>query len=91
MISKNILCYDIANPKRLKRLYKTLLAYGVPIQYSIFYIEQDENIIDECWEKITKLINVNYDDVRLYPIKEFDFSEWNKIGINRVINCIQIQ
>lgn len=32
-----ILSYDISNPKRLRQMHKIALAYGRPLQYSVFY------------------------------------------------------
>jgi CRISPR-associated protein Cas2 len=32
-----LVCYDIRNPKRLRRVHKLMKAYGEPWQYSVFY------------------------------------------------------
>jgi CRISPR-associated protein Cas2 len=32
-----LVCYDVRNPKRLRRVHKTMKAYGEPWQYSVFY------------------------------------------------------
>lgn len=32
-----LLCYDIANAKRLRRTHRLAKAYGEPWQYSVFY------------------------------------------------------
>lgn len=32
-----LLCYDIADPKRLRRTHRLAKAYGEPWQYSVFY------------------------------------------------------
>ncbi|RME36595.1 MAG: CRISPR-associated endonuclease Cas2 [Planctomycetota bacterium] len=32
-----LVCYDIRDPKRLRRTHKLMKAYGEPWQYSIFY------------------------------------------------------
>lgn len=31
-----VICYDIAEPKRWRKVYKLLNGYGRPLQYSIF-------------------------------------------------------
>ncbi len=32
-----LICYDIRNDKRLRRIHKLMKAYGEPWQYSVFY------------------------------------------------------
>jgi len=32
-----LVCYDIRDPKRLRRTHKLMKAYGEPWQYSVFY------------------------------------------------------
>ncbi|MCK6557393.1 CRISPR-associated endonuclease Cas2 [Candidatus Binatia bacterium] len=32
-----LVCYDIRNDKRLRRVHKLMKAYGEPWQYSVFY------------------------------------------------------
>jgi CRISPR-associated endonuclease Cas2 len=34
-----LVAYDVADPKRLRRTYQTMLGHGDPVQYSIFYCE----------------------------------------------------
>lgn len=37
-MSRNLylVCYDIREPKRLRRTHQTMLGYGDPLQYSVF-------------------------------------------------------
>lgn len=32
-----LVCYDVRDPKRLRRIHKLMKAYGEPWQYSVFY------------------------------------------------------
>lgn len=32
-----LVCYDVRDPKRLRRAHKVMKAYGEPWQYSVFY------------------------------------------------------
>ncbi len=32
-----LVCYDVCDPKRLRRIHKLMKAYGEPWQYSVFY------------------------------------------------------
>ncbi|BFU59577.1 MULTISPECIES: CRISPR-associated endonuclease Cas2 [Rodentibacter] len=60
--------YDIANPKRLAKVYKVMLHYATPIQYSVFLFEGSEKMLESCVEEILNLINKKEDDFRLYQL-----------------------
>lgn len=32
-----LVCYDVRDPKRLRRIHRLMKAYGEPWQYSVFY------------------------------------------------------
>ena len=34
-----LICYDVADAKRLRRTYKKMKGFGTPVQYSIFRCE----------------------------------------------------
>lgn len=34
-----LVCYDISDPKRLRKVHKTMKGYGEPLQYSVFCCE----------------------------------------------------
>ncbi|MBI4834056.1 MAG: CRISPR-associated endonuclease Cas2 [Planctomycetes bacterium] len=52
-----IIAYDIADPKRLNRIHKTLKDYGNPLQFSIFecYLTRKDLIILQ--DKLERIIN----------------------------------
>ncbi len=35
-INTFMVCYDICDPKRLRKVHRVMKGYGIPIQYSIF-------------------------------------------------------
>lgn len=37
MTRSYLVCYDIRDPKRLRKVHKTLMGYGEPWQLSVFY------------------------------------------------------
>ena len=63
-----IVCYDMKEPKRLRRVFKCLKSHGIPIQYSVFLVHASSNAIDRLEVQLCKLINRNEDDVRIYAI-----------------------
>lgn len=39
MRSVFLLCYDVADDKRLRKTYKKMCGFGTPLQYSVFRCE----------------------------------------------------
>jgi CRISPR-associated protein Cas2 len=77
--SKNsnfLLCYDIADPKRLGRVHRCLKKHGLPVQYSVFTADLNRLQVESLLEQCTRLIDLREDDVRCYTLPagfEFDF------------------
>lgn len=63
-----IVCYDMKEPKRLRRVFKFLKSHGIPIQYSVFLVHASSNAIARFEVQLCKLIDRNEDDVRIYAI-----------------------
>ena len=49
-----LICYDVADPKRLRKVYKTLQGAGESLQYSVFRCElsreERQKLIELLWE-----------------------------------------
>ncbi len=65
-----IIAYDIADAKRLKKIAKLIEKNAMRIQYSlyIFYDATQEEIV-KLLEKVTKIHDQKYDDIRVYKVK----------------------
>lgn len=68
--ARYLVTYDIADPRRLGRLYRFLKKEGVPIQYSVFLVESTANQMGSLMVKIAKMIHPQADDVRSYRLPE---------------------
>ena len=60
--------YDIVSPKRLQRVYRAILGYAIPLEYSVFLLSGTVNQKDKCLADIRGLIDVHEDDLRCYPL-----------------------
>ncbi|CAA6820397.1 MAG: CRISPR-associated endoribonuclease Cas2 [uncultured Thiotrichaceae bacterium] len=64
----HIIVYDIANPKRLRRIHRLLKEQAIPLQYSVFlaYLNAADRatLLAQLDDKIQPL----EDDIRLYPL-----------------------
>ena len=65
-----LVCYDIAEPRRLARVWRAVREFGVPLQYSVFWARLDNIGLGEALAAIATRIEPHADDVRLYPLPE---------------------
>ncbi len=63
-----LVCYDIANPKRLVRVHRYLKKQGMPLQYSVFLVQETGESMDQLLDDLSDIINAKKDDIRAYPI-----------------------
>lgn len=56
-------CYDIANPKRLRRVAKILEGYGIRIQESVFFCKLSDTMRAKLTQEIIPVINHDDDQV----------------------------
>ena len=69
-IGHYLIAYDIANPKRLAKVHRTLKKQGLPVQYSVFTVVMKRKAVINLLERINILIKANEDDVRCYRLPE---------------------
>lgn len=58
-----IVSYDVCDPKRLRRVFKTLLGYGEHLQLSVFRCELNDRELVELRAKLTEIIHHGEDQV----------------------------
>lgn len=63
-----LLCYDIADPKRLQRVHRIAIQHGIQWQYSVYYHYLNRRQAEALMNEIAEVIEADEDDVRLYPI-----------------------
>ncbi|RIZ69186.1 MAG: CRISPR-associated endonuclease Cas2 [Methylococcales bacterium] len=63
-----LICYDICDPKRLRRVHKTIRDFGIPVQFSVFLVELKQDELTRLVEKLNSLINVLEDKVSFYHL-----------------------
>ncbi len=63
-----IVCFDVADPRRLRAVSRTLEDFGCRVQYSVFECYLDEKEHHDLQQKIATIIDLEADHVRYYPI-----------------------
>ena len=61
-----LVCYDIANPKRLAKVHRRAVKYAAFVQYSVYYLQGDEALLQLLLDEIEAQIDPEFDDVRAY-------------------------
>ena len=69
-MSDYIICYDIANPRRLGRIHRALKKQAIAVQYSVFLFSGTEEQLQRCLNQLQTLMDVRYDDIRAYPLPQ---------------------
>ncbi len=65
-----LVCYDIADPRRLLRVHRYLRETGLPVQYSVFAIRLTPRQLALLLQDLNRRIEPREDDVRIYPLPE---------------------
>lgn len=63
-----LICYDIANPKRLGRVRRRALNHAAFVQYSVYYLRGDQLDLQSMLADIQAVIDDTEDDVRAYSV-----------------------
>lgn len=63
-----LVCYDIADKRRLQRVHRYLKGQGVAIQYSVYYCIMSRTQQAGMLQALSRLIDPERDDVRVYPL-----------------------
>jgi CRISPR-associated protein Cas2 len=58
-----LVCYDISDEKRLKKVFKTMRNYGDHLQYSVFECQMTGEDLVRCRGDLTGIINQSEDQV----------------------------
>ncbi|MEM4368187.1 MAG: CRISPR-associated endonuclease Cas2 [Candidatus Anstonellales archaeon] len=63
-----VISYDITDDKRRNKVAKILESYACRVQYSVFEIICNEEIIDKIASELKNVIKENEDSIRIYSL-----------------------
>jgi len=64
----HLICYDITDDKRLRRIARYLTKSAFRVQYSVFVGEFSDSALKKVLADLDKIIDPSTDDVRCYPL-----------------------
>jgi CRISPR-associated protein Cas2 len=68
MKANYLVCYDIADDRRLSHVLRYMKGKGVHLQYSVFYCSLTWQDLIKLKTELSERINHKEDDVRIYPL-----------------------
>ncbi len=74
-----LVIYDIRDPKRLSRVAKVMVSFGVRVQKSVFEVEANDKVVEYLREKIKEIIEPE-DFVVYFDICVKDWQKKMKYG-----------
>ncbi|HHH47758.1 MAG TPA: CRISPR-associated endonuclease Cas2 [Gammaproteobacteria bacterium] len=63
-----LICYDIADPKRLTRIHRQVSAEALQVQYSVYLYRGSEARLEKLKYSLAKDIDEGRDDIRIYAL-----------------------
>ena len=63
-----LICYDIADPDRLRRVHKEVRRHATPFQYSVFRTHATRRDVVRRITQLQDVIAPRLDDIRAYPL-----------------------
>jgi CRISPR-associated protein Cas2 len=64
----HLICYDIADPRRLGRVHRFLTSRAIPLQYSVFLAHMRPADLPQLVIDLEEIIEASEDDVRIYSL-----------------------
>jgi CRISPR-associated protein Cas2 len=75
-----LVCYDIADPKRLRRVARACEDYGYRKQYSVFLVRVSATDFVRLRSRLYELIDLNADQVWFVPLTDTCLRRAEAIG-----------
>jgi CRISPR-associated protein Cas2 len=63
-----LICYDITDPKRWRKVHKLLCAWALPVQYSVFEAELDSTQLARLMEQLQPCLKADTDKLTIYRL-----------------------
>jgi CRISPR-associated protein Cas2 len=75
-----LIAYDIREPRRLRRVCKTMEEYGERLQYSVFICDLSRAELIHARQQVETEMNLNADSVVIVDLGDTDSARFTFIG-----------
>jgi len=78
-----LVCYDVREPKRLRKTHEAMLGYGDPIQYSVFICDlsgSERLLMEEALRRVARLSEDSVHIVDLGPARGRTLARVRNLG-----------
>ena len=65
-----LICYDVADPKRLRRTFKELQDVALPVQKSVFVAELTQAELEQLMRRLAEHIGPQEDRLQVFSLHE---------------------
>jgi CRISPR-associated protein Cas2 len=65
---KYLICYDVRDPARLRRVHRAVRDFAAPVQLSVFEAELRPEELEALLQSLTALIDLDLDRIGIYPL-----------------------
>lgn len=80
-----LICYDIPDNKRRKKIADLLAGYGTRVQKSVFECQLKNKQYQQLKKRMTKICNSEEDNLRFYPISSHTLAQVEIWGVSKEI------
>ncbi|MBL8924649.1 MAG: CRISPR-associated endonuclease Cas2 [Pseudonocardia sp.] len=80
-----LIAYDIADPKRLRQVCKTMEEYGERLQYSVFICDLSRSELVHARAQVEKQMDLGEDSVVIVDLGGTDTARFTFIGKRRPV------
>lgn len=82
-----VIAYDIAFPRRLRRVYNMLRANAYRLQNSTFLFQGSSKELQQLYRNLCKELNAKEDDLRIFPLaKQWNIQFWGQCPLDDSIH-----
>jgi CRISPR-associated protein Cas2 len=81
-----LICYDIPDPKRLRKVERIISGFAVRLQDSLFEGDFTADELQELQSELIEIIDIDEDSIRYYPVCGHDLR--NRLLITAVDKAV---
>ena len=87
-MARFVVCYDVADDRRRRRIAACLDGYGDRVQESVFELVVDRVLMENCLAEISTLIDLSEDNIAVYRLCGSCERERSYLGVGAVADHV---